>query len=163
MGIWDASLRRRYRTGRADPIARFLARVWARAYASGRFGTRWVTLEVPGRRTGRPTRFPLGMADLDGEWYLVSMLGEQSNWVQNVRSANGRAVLRHGRARPCLLVEVPVGQRVPILRRYLRTVPGARPHIPVTAQDPDSALAEVVARYPVFRVESDRTIGRPDD
>jgi len=103
------------------------------------------------------------MADLDGEWYLVSMLGEQSNWVQNVRSANGRAVLRHGRARPCLLVEVPVGQRVPILRRYLRTVPGARPHIPVTAQDPDSALAEVVARYPVFRVESDRTIGRPDD
>jgi F420H(2)-dependent quinone reductase len=50
-----------------------------------------VTLEVAGRRSGRAVRFPLWMADSDGEWYLVAMLGEQCNWVQNVRAAGARA------------------------------------------------------------------------
>ena len=46
-----------------------------------------MTLEVLGRRSGLLRRFPLGMARLDGRWYLVSMLGEQCNWVQNVRAS----------------------------------------------------------------------------
>jgi hypothetical protein len=41
-------------------------------------------------------------------WYLVSMLGERCDWVQNVRAADGRATLRHGRAVACRLAEVPV-------------------------------------------------------
>ena len=82
------------------------------------------TLEVAGRCSGRLTRFPLGMADWQGEWYLVPMLGGRCNWVQNVRAADGYAVLRHGRARPGRLVEVPVRERGPIIRRYLQK--GAR-------------------------------------
>lgn len=159
MGWMDESLRRRYRGGHGDLIARRLARLWAGVYARGLFGRRWVTLEVPGRRSGQPTRFPLGMADLGENWYVVSMLGERCNWVLNVRAAHGRVVLRNGRGngrtRSCRLVEVPVDERVPVLRRYLRTVPGGRPHIPATADDPDEALAALAGRYPVFRVEPD--------
>ena len=149
----DDELRRMYAGGRGDATARRFARVWAAVFGTGLFPRRWVTLEVAGRRTGRPTRFPLGMADWQGEWYLVSMLGDDCNWVRNVRAAGGRATLRHGRARACRLVEVPVDERAPILKRYLRKVPGARPHLPVDRHAPLAEFAAIAPRYPAFRIE----------
>jgi hypothetical protein len=44
-------------------------------YALGIAPNHLVTLEVPGRRSGRPISFPLVMAVVDGQRYLVSMLG----------------------------------------------------------------------------------------
>jgi hypothetical protein len=126
MLISDEGLRAMYPGGRADAAARRLSRLWAAVFRLGLMPKRWVTLEVAGRRSGLITRFPLGMADLNGEWYLVSMLGERCNWVQNVRAAGGRATLRHRRATPCRLVEVPVGERAPIIRRYLARAAGTR-------------------------------------
>lgn len=108
-------------------------------------------LEVPGRKSGKPTRFPLGMADLDGRWYLVSMLGE-CNWTRNVRAAGGRAVLRRRKPRGVRLVEVPVGERAPIIKRYLEKVPGGRPHIPVDRRAPVEDFEAVAATIPVFAV-----------
>ena len=117
-----------------------------------RSGRRWVTLEVPGRRSGKITRFPLGMADLDGRWYLVSMLGD-CNWTRNVRAAHGHAHLVRGRKRrPVVLDEIPVADRPPILKRYLEKVPGGRPHIPVDRHEPVEAFAAVADRYPFLRV-----------
>ena len=49
---------------------------------------RWVTLEVPGRTSGKATRFPLGIMDVDGRSYLGSMLGNTCNWVRNVRAGD---------------------------------------------------------------------------
>jgi len=144
-----------YAGGRGNATARRYARFWAAVQGTGLFPRRWVTLEVAGRRTGRPTRFPLGMADWQGNWYLVSMLGNDCHWVRNVRAANGHATLRHGRTRSCRLVEVAVPDRTPILKRYLQKVPGARPHIPVAPDAPFSAYQAIAARYPVFRVEYD--------
>lgn len=141
-----------YTGERADRTARFLSQVWARALSLGIAPRRWVTLEVVGRKSGRPTRFPLGMADIDGRWFLVSMLGENCNWVRNVRAAEGRAVLRRRGAKSVLLVEVPVDQRVPIIRRHLEKVPGGRPHIDVAADASDEAIAAVAPRHPVFEV-----------
>ena len=156
MRLWphfsDDDLRAMYPAGRADATARRLAHLWVRVFALGLAPRRWVTIEVAGRRSGRPVRFPLGMADWRGQWYLVSMLGEQCNWVQNVRAADGRAVLRHRRATSCRLVEVPAAERSPIIRRYLQTVPGARPHVPVDRRAPDSQFQAISPRYPVFRV-----------
>jgi hypothetical protein len=60
-----------YRGGRANATARRLARLWAAVFGLGLMPRRWVTLEVVGRRSGRVVRFPLGMADQDGQWYLV--------------------------------------------------------------------------------------------
>jgi len=148
----DDALRAMYRGGRADATARRFAHLWSAVFGLGLLPKRWVSLEVAGRRSGRIVRFPLGMADWDGQWYLVPMLGEQCNWVQNVRAAGGRATLRRRRAVACQLVEVPVSERAPIIRRYLQEVPGARPHIPVDRHAPLADFEAVSARYPVFRV-----------
>ena len=92
------------------------------------------------------------MADLKGQWFLVPMLGERCNWVQNVRAAHGRVIIWHGRAVACTLTEIPVGDRPPVLKRYLQKVPGARPHVPVSPDAEITEFAAIAARYPVFLV-----------
>ena len=156
----DDSLRAMYAGGRADATARRFARAWAAVFRLGLMPRRWVTLEVAGRRSGRATRFPLGMADVGGERYLVSMLGERCNWVQNVRAADGRVTLRHRRAVQCRLAEVPVSERAPIIKRYLGRVPGARPHLPVDRRAPLADFQAIADRYPVFRVAPAPAPGR---
>ena len=156
----DDQLRRMYSGGQGNATARRYARFWAAVQGAGLLPRRWVTLEVTGRRTGRITRFPLGMADWKGHWYLVSMLGDECNWVRNVRAADGRVVLRHGSARRCQLAEVPVAERAPILQRYVAKVPGGRPHIPVDRRAPLAKFAAIAARYPVFRVDPAEPRGR---
>lgn len=116
-----------------------------------------VTLEVKGRRSGRVISFPLAMAILDGERYLVSMLGNKAIWVQNVRAAGGQVTLRHGRVEHVLLEEVAAEKRAPILKAYLRRAPGARPHIPVDMNAPLAEFEKIAAAFPVFRLVSDRT------
>ncbi len=152
--MWPYSedqLRAMYAGGRGNATARRFARAWAVVFGMGLLPRRWVTLEVVGRRSGRVRRFPLGMADRDGHWYLVPMLGE-CDWVRNVRAARGQVILRRRRAVPCRLVELPVPERAPIIKRYLETVPGARPHIPVDRHAPLADFEAIAARYPVFRV-----------
>jgi hypothetical protein len=147
----DAS-RAMYVGNRANATARRWARFWARIIMLGLLPKRWVTLEVVGRRSGRIVRFPLGMADWDGHWYLVSMLGEPCNWVRNVRAADGRATLRRRRPVACRLVEVPASERPPIIKRYLQKAPGGRPHIPVDRHAAVGEFQAIAARYPVFQV-----------
>jgi hypothetical protein len=141
-----------YRGRRPNAIARVLNRGWATLHAFGVAPDYLVTLQVPGRRTGRPISFPLVMAVVDGQRYLVSMLGENVAWIQNLRAAGGRALLRHGRSEHVRLEEVAVGERAPVLKAYLKRAPGARPHVPVDKDAPLEAFAAVAARIPVFRV-----------
>ena len=111
-----------------------------------------ITLEVPGRKSGRTISLPLVMVVVAGGRYLVSMLGEEANWVQNVRAAGGEATLRHGRREEVLLKEVPENRRAPVLKAYLKRAPGARPHFPVGKDAPLTEFEQVVSRFPVFRV-----------
>ncbi|WP_422392112.1 nitroreductase/quinone reductase family protein [Nakamurella antarctica] len=143
-----------YAGGHGNATARRFAQFWATVQSAGVVPKRWVTLEVVGRRTGRITRFPLGMADCNGNWYVVSMLGNDCNWVRNVRAAGGFVTIRHGRSMARRLVEVPVDERAPILRRYLQKVPGARPHMPVRPGAPLAEFELIASDYPVFRVDA---------
>ena len=90
-----------------------------------------VTFEVPGRHSGRTVSLPLVVADVGGERYLVSMLGEGTNWVSNVRAAGGKAILVHGSREEVRLEEVAPDRRAPILKAYLKRAPGAREHLPI--------------------------------
>jgi hypothetical protein len=111
-----------------------------------------VSLETKGRRTGRALRVPLVVARLEGGRYLVSMLGENADWVRNVRASNGEVVLRHGVTEPVKLQEVEVSERPLILCAFLKRAPGARPHFDIA---PDASLEEfarIAPRVPVFRV-----------
>lgn len=155
-------LRCMYRGGRGNATARRFARVWAWAFSKGIVpGRRWVTLEVPGRRTGRPTRFPLGIAVVDGQQCLDSMLGNDCNWVRNVRANHGDAILDRRHRRRVHLVEIPTEDRPPLLKAYLQQVPGARPHIPVDPSRPVADFLPVAADYPIFRITSRPDTKRP--
>jgi deazaflavin-dependent oxidoreductase (nitroreductase family) len=153
VGTFADYLRWLYKGGRPNTFARVQNRLSALAFAAGLLPGRAGALEVRGRCSGRTVTFPVALADYDGERYLVSMLGRDTNWVRNLRAVGGLAVLKHGRREPVRLVEVDAGDRAPILRRYLAVAPGARPHVPVDRDAPLEAFEEIAADYPVYRVE----------
>ena len=76
-----------YRGRRPNTVARVLNRGWAVMSALGIAPNYAVTLRVVGRRSGRPISFPLVMVVMDGERYLVSMLGTDVAWVRNLQAA----------------------------------------------------------------------------
>jgi len=141
-----------YKGGRPNWIAKILNAGWAFIHALGIFPNYLVTLEVVGRQSGKLIRFPLAMLVQGGERYLVSMLGEQANWVRNLQAAGGRARLVHGRREDVLLEEVDVAQRPAIIKAYLQIAPGARPHIPVEKDAPLEAFEPIAPQIPVFKV-----------
>ena len=126
--------------------------MWTALAGKGLTPARLARLEVKGRRTGTTIALPVVVADYQGDRYLVSMLGHDTNWVRNVRAADGRAILRRGCAETVRLVEVPPADRAPILRRYLECAPGARTHIPLDQRASREAFEAVAASYPVFRI-----------
>jgi deazaflavin-dependent oxidoreductase (nitroreductase family) len=147
-----------YRRKRPNWIAKILNRTIAAVASSGVASDYLVTLEVTGRKSGRAFSLPVVLAIVDGQRYRVSMLGDNVQWVQNVRAANGKAVLRSGGREEVRLEEVPADQRAPILKAYLQRAPGARPHVPLNK---DAALAEfqrVAGAFPVFRVASPKAV-----
>ena len=77
-------------------------------------------LEHRGRRSGQAHHTPVNLLTLDGHDYLVAARG-QTEWVRNVRAADGRLTLILGRRRhDHTVVEVPEAERTPVLRAYLR-------------------------------------------
>jgi len=135
-------------------LARILDRGTGALYALGVAPNYLVTLEVRGRRSGRTIALPLVMVVAGGERYLVSMLGEGTNWVRNVRAAGGDATLRHGRREEVRLEELAVDRRAPVLRTYLERAPNARAHLPISKDAPPAEFERVASRFPVFRVTS---------
>lgn len=122
-----------------------------------------VELEVPGRRTGQPRRTLLVRTDIQGEHYLVSLAGE-SEWVRNVRAADGQVMLTSDQRRYAAhLAEVPVAQRAEIIYAYVhRPSPRGRPMVRTAEArhyfgiEPDATVEEIAAiavNYPVFRIE----------
>ena len=143
-----------YRGGRPNQLTKIINKGWAFIHSLGIFPNYLVTLEVVGRQSGKVISFPLAMTVLHGERYLVSMLGEDTNWVRNVRAAGGNARLRHGIEEQVILNEVDVAKRGPILKAFLGHAPGGRPHIPVDKDAPVSAFETIASKYPVFMVET---------
>jgi deazaflavin-dependent oxidoreductase (nitroreductase family) len=110
-------------------------------------------LEVRGRVSGARRVTPVVIARVGGERYLVSMLGEGSDWVKNVDASHGDAVLRRGRRRAVRLVRVPTPERAPVLREYVKTATSGRQHFPVRVDAPLSEFEAIAEHYPVFRIE----------
>jgi len=144
-----------YPGGRPNTFTRRLNSGQARLSARGIFPALMVALETRGRRSGRTCQVPMVVAQIGKERYLVSMLGENSDWVRNLRASAGAAVLRHRIVEKVKLEEVPVSQRAPILKAYLRRAPGARPHFDISLDAPLAEFEKVAERYPVFRIVHD--------
>jgi len=157
MGRYADYLRWLYKSGRPNRFARLQNQASAAVYAAGVWPRRVAALDVRGRKSGRVISLPVVIAEVGGERYLVSMLGQDVNWVRNVRAAGGDAVLRHGRREAIRLVEVSADARAPVLRRYLEVAPGARAHVAVDRRAPVQAFERIAPEIPVFRITARAT------
>ena len=132
-------------------------RVWARAYALisglGLTSRVLVTLQVKNRDSQRLYSTVLAAADYQGGRYVVSMLGNASNWVQDVRMAQGEAFIKRGQSRPVVLTEIPPEERAPILKAWCQVATSGRKHLPVQHHAPLSAFEAIAHEYPVFRID----------
>ena len=124
---------------------------WFTAHGVSLLGSRVLT--VAGRRSGEARSTPVNLLELDGRRYLVAPRGN-TQWVRNARAA-GEGELRVGRrVDRVALTELPVEQRVPVLRVYLRRwgwevgrfVEGLSKH------SSDAEIAAVAPGMPVFHV-----------
>ncbi|MDX2076992.1 MAG: nitroreductase/quinone reductase family protein [bacterium] len=141
-----------YHDNRPNWLARILNKFWQWVHSSGIMPNYLVTLEVIGRKSGRTIPLPVVVAFVDGQRYLVSMLGNEAQWVQNIHASDGKAYIRSGRRTEVHLEEVPVAQRAPILKNYLQRAPGARPHIPVNKDAPLAEFEAIASSFPAFRI-----------
>jgi len=123
--------------------------------------SRTATLEVRGRKTGRPIRVSLSRTDYGGQRYFVSLAGEV-DWVKNVRAAGGQAVLISRRRVPIHLEEIPQADRAPVLLAYVQkrafTHSGAQASRHFFGLGPRPTLEEmerIAERYLVFRIVQD--------
>ena len=111
-------------------------------------------LEHRGRTTSALHHTPVNLLLFEGNEYLVAPRGE-TQWVRNVRHSGGRFVLIVGRRRrQCTARELPVAERVPVLRAYLRKW-GFETKMFFDGVTPDSSDAEwaaEAARHPVFAI-----------
>jgi deazaflavin-dependent oxidoreductase (nitroreductase family) len=146
-----------YRGKKPNWIAKLLNGAIANSASKSVLPDGVVALEVIGRKSGRIVSFPLVVANVDGQRYVASMLGDNSQWVHNVRAAGGKAVVRSGGYENVLLEEIPADKRAPLLKAYLYAAPGARPHVPVDMDAPIAEFERIAAGFPVFRLTSIQT------
>jgi len=132
-------------------------RIWsgALAWISGLGLTPGIllTLQVKDRGSGHLRATVLVVANYQGQRYLVSMLGDGSEWVQNVRAAGGRAFIKRGRSHPVMLTEIPPQERASILKAWCQVATSGRQHLPVSHWAPVSAFEAIAGDYPVFRID----------
>ncbi|HET6692567.1 MAG TPA: nitroreductase family deazaflavin-dependent oxidoreductase [Miltoncostaeaceae bacterium] len=110
-------------------------------------------LEVAGRRSGLPRRTPVNLLQVGDDRYLVAPRGD-TQWVRNLRAA-GEGHLLLGRRRTRFAArEVPVDEREPVLRAYLKrwTWEVGKFFGGVKADSPAEDLARIAPDHPVFRL-----------
>lgn len=158
LSLFEVAKRWMYRGQHPNWLAQILNGGWAAVASSGIAPNYVVTLEVIGRKSGRVIALPVVVALVDGQRYLVSMLGEDVQWVRNIRATAGQAVIRSGQRDKVHLEEVSVDQRAPLIKAYLQRAPGARPHVPVSKDAPLAEFEKIAASYPVFRIVSNKVL-----
>jgi deazaflavin-dependent oxidoreductase (nitroreductase family) len=113
-------------------------------------------LEVRGRTSGEPRRVPVNLLVFDGREYLVSPRGE-SQWVRNVRAADGELHILLGRRRSRrVATELDVEARSPVLRAYLKRWKAEVGAFfgGVGPDSSDEALRRIAPDHPVFVLSS---------
>jgi hypothetical protein len=119
---------------------------------------RTITLEVPGRKTGKPVRVSLSRTDYEGEKYFVSLAGEV-HWVRNVRAANGQATILSGKIIPVRLEEISAEQRAPVMLAYVQSraflhsgVQSSQEFFGLEKKSTLERMKAIANRYVVFRI-----------
>jgi hypothetical protein len=111
-------------------------------------------LSVPGRKSGQLRTTPVSPLVVEGERYIVAGF-EDADWVKNARVA-GWGTLARGRYKERVnLVELPLQERVPVLREFPRKIPNGVQffrRLYGISGTPEE-FETLAPRCPVFRVE----------
>lgn len=150
----DSYLRFFYRGWRPTFVGRAWTRIYAFTVGQGLLPGVLVSLQTKDSRSGRLHAHVLVPVTFEGERYLVSMLGEGSNWVQDIRATHGSAFLKRGRTHPVVLTEIPPDKRAPVLKAWCQVAISGRRHLPVSYDAPLSAFEAIATEYPVFRIDA---------
>ena len=142
-----------YRGWRPTRIGRLWSRVYAWISGLGLMPRMLLTLQTTDRASGRINATILVVATYQDQHYLVSMLGEGSEWVRNVRAAGGKASIKRGSSQPVQLTEIPPHERASILKAWAQVATSGRHHLPVSHDAPISAFEAIAGDYPVFRID----------
>jgi deazaflavin-dependent oxidoreductase (nitroreductase family) len=115
-----------------------------------------VVLEVKGRRSGGLRSLLVTWVEHDGERYLVTMPGQEPQWVKNMRAAAGEVILRHGSRRSRVhLRELPANERAPVLQAWYRLTAISGPprrHFKLGRGATIEEFERIAADHPVFRI-----------
>ena len=111
-------------------------------------------LRVRGRKSGEWRTTPVNLLELEGAQYLVAPRGH-TQWVRNLRAVGTGELVLGRHVQPFRGVELPDGEKVPLLRAYLRRwkaevgifFGGVGPDAP------DAELQRIAPDHPVFRIE----------
>ena len=146
-------LRLFYRNWHPTRLGKLVTRALAWMSGKGLTPPALLTMQVRGRRSGRLHNTVLVVTKHEGQRYLVSMLGEGSDWVLNVRATGGEVFVKRGQSSPVQLTEISPRERASILKAYCQVATSGREHFPVPHDAPLSDFDAIAERYPVFRID----------
>jgi deazaflavin-dependent oxidoreductase (nitroreductase family) len=129
-----------------DSVAR-LAKMGISVYGSR-------LLYVKGRKTGQLRSTAVNPLKVSGQRYLVAPRGT-TQWVRNLRAANGEGELRLGRkTERFTATEIEDADKPEILRPYLKRYAFEVGMFfdGVNAKSPESELQRIAPRHPIFRI-----------
>jgi deazaflavin-dependent oxidoreductase (nitroreductase family) len=111
-----------------------------------------VVLEARGRKSGQARSAVVNWVGVDGQRYLVAPRGN-TEWVRNVRAANGEAAIKRRGHRQVRLEDVPVDQRAPIIQAYLNeNAMVTKAHFGIDPKAPIEEFQRIAPDHPVFRI-----------
>ncbi len=108
-------------------------------------------LSVPGRKSGALRSTPISLLEFDGQRWLVAGFAD-ADWVKNMR-VSGWGVLTKGKlSERVTVVEVPTGERAPILQAFVQRMGGGRFAFAIGPDEPLEAFAAAALDYPIFQI-----------
>ncbi len=109
---------------------------------------------VRGRTTRKEYSTPIWLVERPDGRYWVAVFGE-TNTVKNARAAGQVTLSRGGEREHVRLREVPVSERVPILRARIGLGGSQmlRPYFDATPQSSDAEFAAIAPEHAVFKLE----------
>lgn len=113
-------------------------------------------LGVRGRKSGKLYSAPVTVVEELGQRWLVAPYGEVA-WVINARAAGEVTLARGGQSQTLAIRELPVGDRAPILKKYVALEPLVLPYFEAGKDSPLEAFAAEAQAHPVFLLEAKRS------
>ena len=108
-------------------------------------------LTTRGRKTGRPRTNPVVPVEHGGRRWLVAPYGPVS-WVHNARATGRVSLTRRRDTRDYTIREVSPEEAGPVLQRYVRLAPSARPYFQASKDSPVKDFVTEADRHPVFEL-----------